>query len=562
MGCCQSQCVNEAKMPSPKQLHTLNTLLSRRHETSRKDGWEKEEIAPLIETSGGQPHFEEVPKATLPTFGGTAVLDGTHAHRDVSVEDCGESSEEDEAESKEELSYLHRIMLNKQAIIAAARAGLIFRILDTGLDVRTAAQFFARGHMWWGSLTVGFLVLSPAAQCLFVRSVSGQWRQAVPYLLPGSVQHIRKEMLLVQLAHRLSQSALYRNVHVRMSVAALTGALAGVECLFESLPQACLQAYAYFTAGGADMLNYASLITSFAGAVMGIYLGFKAVCRRAVSKAWDPEKYEFAETSHVLARGDTIMLSGLPVRPSTTAAIAWLLSQEQSIKVVDVSRSKLIDPSLKQFRHACPDLQVLNICKTGLTDDGVKTLALYCTNLQSIFLNGTKISNDGVQELVARCTELQCLDLGRLPVTDDCVHVVALHCKKLVRIDLDFTKVTDSGVNALTLSCPNLSSIDLEETSITDICVERLASQSKMMKNLLLDQTAITDSSLVALARHCASLQRVNLLATHVTSAGIQELTARCQSLRFISLSSSRLSGEHITSLRQQYPHIKFSLKD
>jgi len=65
---------------------------------------------------------------------------------------------------------------------------------------------------------------------------------------------------------RLPQEALKQNMHELLGVLAHNEAVAGLECIFESAPQLLLQLRAYTVTGDANMLNYASLVFSAAGA--------------------------------------------------------------------------------------------------------------------------------------------------------------------------------------------------------------------------------------------------------------------------------------------------------
>jgi len=340
-------------------------------------------------------------------------------------------------------AWMEVFMRLKPVLISKGISSMIFRALDTGLDFRTAVRFYEQEEVLWASLTLTFILVSPMIHCLFVYFKTKQCRLALPFSIPGSVQHLRREWRQVQLVKALPQSGLFQNIHIRAGACHLNEVLAGIECLFESLPQACIQGYAYNAEGNADYLNYASLSLSLLGVAVGVISGVKALRQGGV----ETTKSDLAAST----------LNTFALNPQEAFKFALASSSGETLAMHSMHLSDTVVQALVSYLQGDSFIAICDLSETNSTDQKVCALIGACKNLKEVNLGGCRqVTDEGVSKLAANCPGLTEVDLSGCQVTDEGVSKLAANCPGLTEVDLSGCQVTDEGVSKLAANCPGL----------------------------------------------------------------------------------------------------------
>jgi len=268
--------------------------------------------------------------------------------------------------------------------------------------VRSGVKFLLEGDHWWAFLTILSVLLCPVAQFAYMA-----WKHGVqvawPYLLPFSVKHTMLEVRTARFLNRLPQSAFDDGLPEDLSAGCLSKVLAGMECGFESFPQAVVQSRAFYVKGG-DLLNVASIAFSFASTIYGMCLGVSALLNKKT--AW--REYSWQEIQDLdFSSGKAISFGGKDLtEQATQEALLWFMSEDELISEVDLGNATFTDSFVPALAGNCRNLSRLGLDNTQVTDAAIKELAGNRRNLSVLVLRNTQVTDAAVMEfhkLVPSC---------------------------------------------------------------------------------------------------------------------------------------------------------------
>jgi hypothetical protein len=231
----------------------------------------------------------------------------------------------------EELSSFDIIMRNKAVLLTKTAFGILFRAIDIGLDTIAGIKFYSAGDEWWCAITFTIISLSPLPSFAYVKYKRGCAAKAAVYLIPGSFAHLRTEISQWRFISKLPQVALFGNVHKAVATSTFNEVLAGLECAFESLPQAILQSRAYVVNGG-DWVNILSIAFSLFGVVTGVVFGLKAIFTKSTQKGVVETGHNLVLQEDIvleLSAGQSVDLSAVALDRQTKEAVIWLAAAEK-----------------------------------------------------------------------------------------------------------------------------------------------------------------------------------------------------------------------------------------
>jgi len=474
-------------------------------------------------------------------IGGLAILTARRVkqnYEQVPSDELENLAEERKCEDRTtiaNLSLFQFVMRHKYILLAKGAAGIAFRSIDLSLDVIAGAKFQIAGDKWWAAICFAIILLSPWFQYAYIKLRRGWAAEAIAYLIPGSFAHLQKEIVQLRFISKLPQSALFANVHKVVSTGTFNEILAGIECTFESLPQALLQLRAYAVKGG-DWVNQLSIAFSLLGVAVGAFFALQGILSRT-AKEGKSEHDDLIFLTH--GDGQTADLQGCNLDDLVIRALLWLASNDSYLRVWNFTMCESVvdDSFLGQFAELCPDCTkiYLRYCNR-ITNIGVQDLARGCRYLTLVdLMECEQVGDDGVKELAQQCPNLEHAILESCKgVTDEAVKEIANHCHNLKVISLFGTKVTDAGVKEIATHCRQLNLIRLTRTRVTDQGVQELANHCRNLTSIYLQDTEVTDAGVQEIATHCRQLQKIDLTATGVTDHGVQELKKNCPNLQYL----------------------------
>mmetsp|Transcript_15157 Transcript_15157/g.26525 ORF Transcript_15157/g.26525 Transcript_15157/m.26525 type:complete len:289 (-) Transcript_15157:42-908(-) len=256
----------------------------------------------------------------------------------VEVQVNGEAGREDDCVTFESVK-------TKWVKVLLAAQGLIARCLDTALDLRTAVKFYLQGDRWWAFFTIVFVLVSPAVQFTYMASKYGP-QIALPYIIPFSIKHIIQELRFVRFLKMLPEAAFRASLHESFGASSLNKVLAGIECGFESFPQAVIQSRAFYVKGG-DWLNVASIAFSCAGVVYGVYMGVTALLKTRTAY----KEYDFmVDQALDFSSGRAASFAQMDLmEPATQKALLWFLEGDELISQLDLAKATFNDDFVRTW---------------------------------------------------------------------------------------------------------------------------------------------------------------------------------------------------------------------
>lgn len=455
---------------------------------------------------------------------------------------------------RKSVSLMDRISLmanNRYFVTMKVLVGTFFRMADTALDIVACVKFSLAHQYEWALLVFIFLFPSGIVQYIMVKFEQGWEFTCWQYLIPCSVHHVTREVHDFFFLWRLPQSSLNDGLHEFIGARVMNTALAGVECLFESFPQALIQLRALYVLGG-NWVNYLSMGFSFMGIAAGVGMGIMALMKQGLSGSRyvnDPRQSNVS-----LRNGKVVLFDKKEFSTNTIEALAWFANTDRNIADMGFNDTNLDDEKAKILLMGCPALKSLQFNNTNVTDDSIKELATHCTELHTLWLASTRVSDHSMLHVAKYCTKLRSVNLEFTSVTDDGYKVLFENCSEIDSLYLDGSAITDKAFSLVACYCPQLFYLSLGQTQIGDESMIQVAQYCQKLTKMGLSATRITNKSAIALAAHNKCLENVVFRGTAVGDDGVIAVVQAISTLRLIWVSSTSVTD---TALREVAQHCR-----